>query len=608
MKHCRVINISLLVLLLFATFFAYGETRLKLRTYGHHMDFLPGVEEIYTDSIYIEHLNVYRSFDPYVYAERFDTFGREAMRDESLYFYNAILFFLRDPEAIALLDLLDKEAVRLKNQDLVRELEFLRVAYTTRNSGTPLERVIGERQRLIDKAIKRGDTEYKLRVMTELIDRLWVEATPDYSKFFKHALLLAGELEKPSAENFYDKGNAYYLIGNGYYYFRDYDKAIPYLKKALKDDVTCFYDRSNLRSLNTLAVCYQEKGLLDVSMFYLFKMLESEDRVEMRPMYDVIAIANIGYCYQDLEQYEEAIECLKEALPGAKRKEDHSFVTGIYIGLGENYLGIGDQTNAKAMIDSARWYLNTYNHISSRYRKFYHLLSKYYIRLGEKEEAVIYMDSTMNEHKKYIEKYNALNILRAEQELFETEKEIHRNRIRWQQHTLTLSVIILFITFGMLWLLYRIYRKKRKAYQRLMHTTQKWFSEDLRKKTEDSPEVNKEDLLLLKRINDLMDHERIFLQPGFTSGTLAEHLGIPDSLVLKVVADVQGTDFQSYVDGYRVQEAIRILSDPLNKQVSMEEVIDRCGFTDRQSFDRIFESETGMTPRQFRRIQLEIDE
>ena len=56
----------------------------------------------------------------------------------------------------------------------------------------------------------------------------------------------------------------------------------------------------------------------------------------------------------------------------------------------------------------------------------------------------------------------------------------------------------------------------------------------------------------------------------------------------------------SYVNEYRVKEAIRIISDPANPAITIDGVAVESGFNDRKSFYLAFKKVTGLSSSDFR--------
>lgn len=98
----------------------------------------------------------------------------------------------------------------------------------------------------------------------------------------------------------------------------------------------------------------------------------------------------------------------------------------------------------------------------------------------------------------------------------------------------------------------------------------------------------------------VMEGERLFLNEDFRVGELAAAMGWPVARVSRTLRD-GGTHFFDFVNGFRVKEAQRLLSDPALDGVSILAIALDSGFGSKTSFNRIFRSMTGDTPTAYRR-------
>ncbi|MDR3267760.1 MAG: tetratricopeptide repeat protein, partial [Tannerella sp.] len=241
---------------------------------------------------------------------------------------------------------------------------------------------------------KRKDADMEMRTSYFLFYRLFLHA-----KFYQ-AFLLAQRMTDRLAlisDEEYNKGNVYFILGEAYFKFRDYEHAIPLLEKAVRDSVTGFTDRSNLRARNTPGIYYAEKGDFEEAGKWFRSMLESPDMVKYRPMYDCIAICNMADMMNDRGQYERSLPLFQAALPVALADRDFRFASGITVNMGECYLAMGNLKKVKEMIDTTFVYIDRslepgVHH--SRLTELYPLMSRYYARLGNAERSIAYMDST----------------------------------------------------------------------------------------------------------------------------------------------------------------------------------------------------------------------
>jgi len=55
------------------------------------------------------------------------------------------------------------------------------------------------------------------------------------------------------------------------------------------------------------------------------------------------------------------------------------------------------------------------------------------------------------------------------------------------------------------------------------------------------------------------------------------------------------------VNGYRIDEAKKLLSDPAHNSEKIISVLYDCGFNSKSVFNTVFKKNTGLTPSEFRR-------
>ena len=119
-------------------------------------------------------------------------------------------------------------------------------------------------------------------------------------------------------------------------------------------------------------------------------------------------------------------------------------------------------------------------------------------------------------------------------------------------------------------------------------------SESINEGDENMRHVNVE-----RAIRSFMEEERGFTNPELSLQSLSESSGFPRYLVTEVLNNRMGTNFFTYVNGLRTQEAKRLLSSPDNKY-SIEAIGFECGFKSRSSFYTFFKKSVGMTPNEFK--------
>ena len=102
-------------------------------------------------------------------------------------------------------------------------------------------------------------------------------------------------------------------------------------------------------------------------------------------------------------------------------------------------------------------------------------------------------------------------------------------------------------------------------------------------------------------LRDLIENERLYLQPDFGRQTLIEHTGLSKERIGAAFA--QGSDRNSlpaYVRELRLDYAIRLMN---KTDITIEQVSQMSGFTSADTFTRNFRTKYGMTPTVYKQTK-----
>ena len=104
--------------------------------------------------------------------------------------------------------------------------------------------------------------------------------------------------------------------------------------------------------------------------------------------------------------------------------------------------------------------------------------------------------------------------------------------------------------------------------------------------------------LLVLRMTDLMENERVFCDEQLTLESLAERLSVSRNRLSELLNGVLQTSFNTYVNQRRVEEVKRLLRD--HPQRSILSHAFEAGFNSKSVFYEAFKRFTGMTPQEYR--------
>jgi AraC-like DNA-binding protein len=104
----------------------------------------------------------------------------------------------------------------------------------------------------------------------------------------------------------------------------------------------------------------------------------------------------------------------------------------------------------------------------------------------------------------------------------------------------------------------------------------------------------------LERLQEFMQTERPFLESELTLTRLAEQLEIPPHHLSQILNESLNQNFFDFVNGYRVEEAKRLLEDPEKSAYTVLAVAEEAGFNSKTAFNTAFKRIVGKTPSEYR--------
>jgi AraC-like DNA-binding protein len=116
-----------------------------------------------------------------------------------------------------------------------------------------------------------------------------------------------------------------------------------------------------------------------------------------------------------------------------------------------------------------------------------------------------------------------------------------------------------------------------------------------------APVASAEERALHQRLRTAMEQERIYREGGLTVATLADRLGVPEYRLRRLINQRLGhRNFVSFVNSYRLAEAMSALADGDQARVPVLTIALDAGFQSIGPFNRAFKGHTGETPTEFR--------
>jgi AraC-like DNA-binding protein len=113
-------------------------------------------------------------------------------------------------------------------------------------------------------------------------------------------------------------------------------------------------------------------------------------------------------------------------------------------------------------------------------------------------------------------------------------------------------------------------------------------------------EPDETDRLLFAEIEQLIDNG-LYKESSLSLDMLAGKTNQNPTYISKAVSRCTGKTFKTWLNEYRIKEAVRLLSDKNNPNISIDALAFDSGFSDRTTFYRVFKKMTGISPTDFKK-------
>lgn len=98
-----------------------------------------------------------------------------------------------------------------------------------------------------------------------------------------------------------------------------------------------------------------------------------------------------------------------------------------------------------------------------------------------------------------------------------------------------------------------------------------------------------------------MEEDKLYAQEGISVKEVADHLGYPPYIVSQAINVCLERSFFELINGYRVEEAKRLMMDEELNHLSLIGIGFEAGFSSKTAFNTAFKKYTGITPSEFKR-------
>jgi AraC-like DNA-binding protein len=407
--------------------------------------------------------------------------------------------------------------------------------------------------------------------MTLLKMNKWQEALPH----FFSSIQRSGQINDVE-----EKVLSFYYIGEAYQQAGKLDSAWTYversfnicMEKKMQEGIAFGYE--HLASLDTSKADYPHA-------FEHYELAYKKYEELKDPLNSALALNKISALYGKLHQYDKAIEY---ALRAKNLAEEHNLIAAM-----QEILPL----------------LSTFYSEKQDYKNAF-LCLKHYQKLNE-SNAVSSLKKIQTEYE--------TDMRVQEAALFKKQKELKDAQIYAQQILIAVSVtgsIIFLILFIAIFI--RSKQLKESNEMLFKHAQEiirkeKELQEIKRKEKYSSSLLSEEgNKLLYNSLLELMEQEKVYLNNKLTIDEVAKKIMTNRSYLSQMINDNFKTNFNNFINEYRVKEAQRLLLENDANNYSIEGISLSVGFSSKSTFNSAFKKFTGIRPSEFIRLRKKQDE
>ncbi|GGF20672.1 helix-turn-helix domain-containing protein [Flavobacterium limi] len=102
-----------------------------------------------------------------------------------------------------------------------------------------------------------------------------------------------------------------------------------------------------------------------------------------------------------------------------------------------------------------------------------------------------------------------------------------------------------------------------------------------------------------KKLNQLMQEEKLYKNSELTLAELAQKLNVHPNILSQVINSAEQKNFYDYINYQRVEEFKRIIAFSENQKFTLLSLAFECGFNSKTAFNRNFKKVTGRSPSEY---------
>lgn len=400
-------------------------------------------------------------------------------------------------------------------------------------------------------------------------------------------------------------------IGNVYYLLHDYEKANLFFIEADTVFVRLNDSKGHGICLTNMGSIYKEMGECEKALKCFSEAVSICD-VDNDKDGNAYNYSNIGSVYINLKDYKQAINYYNKSNNICMELNNNSLLSSNYLQLSKIYIALEQFDNArdncvhcldlikktgeKNIESEALKQLSNVFLKCEDYKKAY----EYYRKASVINDSLLYVEKSAR-NALLEEKYNNERLEKGNLELRFTNEiqaiKIHNQR----QHIVGFAIISLILSVLFVIIL-TLYSKKNTAYKWIVKKNLEIVQTEQKIKSLSNvvPEEKQNSIIVFLETEFI--ENKIYTDQELTLEKLAKLCKTNRTYLSKIINEEYKKNYTDLINGCRINEAIRLISDPvISQKYSIEAIAYESGFTNISSFNTTFKKITGLTPSDFRK-------
>jgi len=422
-----------------------------------------------------------------------------------------------------------------------------------------------------------------------------------------------------------DAGYLYCNLSDFYFQPPYTDQGFKTIEKAIEMFRQANFPKGEAYANNVLGMTYYSR--MDyrnaLKSYRRSLVLNSMDTTIMRSAYS-FNLTNIGDVWMKMKDFDSARYYYSRSLRFSGIDKDYLPMACTYLSLGEMNTQMKNFSKAIEFINKGLFYSKLVNY-RAQWEEAYNLLSECYAGAGDHRNALAFLRKR-NEIRDSIHTEKAHEDVANMMIKYESQKKdeqislLNDDSLAKQKkiRIALLTILAILSLSGLLaWLTWLYYRKKLMPKVRTLDFIEEKISSvkegDNRKMkalnkilpprhklvTTLPPAEPEADKDLMDDLENLVIRDKIYLDENLTLAETAHRLNTNTSYLSRFINDHYQVNFSAFLNGYRIEEAKRMILDEKFNNFSMEGIAKSSGFRSKSTFNQAFKNSTGLTPTEF---------